>query len=65
MWLVRWLSSAARRVRSAIGGRSAAAGLAISGFSPGPNGTYTVQVFVSAGGEAAQTECDPVTIEIR
>ena len=34
MWLVRWLSSALRRVRSAIGGRSAAAALAISGFSP-------------------------------
>jgi hypothetical protein len=30
-----------------------------------PKGTYTVQVFVTAGGEAAQTECDPVTIEIR
>jgi hypothetical protein len=29
-----------------------------------PPGTYTVQVFVTAGGEAAETECDPVQVRI-
>jgi hypothetical protein len=28
-------------------------------------GTYTIQVFVTAGGEAAETECPPVTVHVR
>ncbi|MCJ7797299.1 MAG: hypothetical protein MUQ56_11135, partial [Thermoleophilia bacterium] len=27
-------------------------------------GTYTVQVFVTAGGEAAETECEPVQVQV-
>jgi hypothetical protein len=38
---------------------------AVGGAPRLPAGTYTVQVFVTAGGDAAETECEPVTVRVR
>jgi hypothetical protein len=38
---------------------------AVGGAPRLPAGTYTVQVFVTAGGDAAETECEAVTVRVR
>jgi hypothetical protein len=40
-------------------------GDAIGGAPRLPAGTFTVQVFVTAGGDAAETDCEPVTVRVR
>jgi hypothetical protein len=40
-------------------------GDAVGGAPRLPPGTFTVQVFVTAGGDAAETECKPVTVHVR